>query len=181
LGDVVGVVDVGFASVTPCRVMQLRNAANAVELAPVFPPKPPKPPEPAGRRLAQALNAALSLELPPNPPAGGVPPPPNPPAGGVPPVPPAGRVPVGAVTPWDLRQLTNAVSEADDFVVVDVDFVVVDVVDFVDEEVEALPHAASNTPAKATPTIVTEIVRNFERLKLESIFPMGASMKRESG
>jgi hypothetical protein len=152
--------------------MQLRNAANAVEPAPVFPPNPPPPNEPAGRRLAQALNAALSLELPPNPPAGGVPP-----------VPPAGRVPVGAFTPWDLRQLTNAASEADDFLVVDVGFVVVDVEDFddVDEGVEALPHAARRTPANATPTIVTEIERNFERLKLESFFGMGASMRPESG
>jgi hypothetical protein len=175
-------VDDFFATVTPCRVMQLRNAANAVEPAPVFPPNPPPPNEPAGRRLAQALNAALSLELPPNPPAGGVPPP-KPPAGGVPPVPPAGRVPVGAFTPWDLRQLTNAASEADDFLVVDAGFVVVDVEDFddVDEGVEPLPHAARRTPANATPTIVTEIERNFERLKLESFLGMGASMRRESG
>lgn len=179
--DVVGVVDVDLASVTPCRVIQLRNAASAVELAPVFPanpPPPPKPPEPVGRRLAHALNAALSLELPPpSPPAGGVPPPPpNPPAGGVPPFPP-GRAPVGAVTPCDLRQLTNAESEADDFVVV----VVVDFDEDV-EDVEALPHAASSTPATATPTIATEMERNFDRLKLESSdFPMAPSMKRKSG
>jgi hypothetical protein len=75
-----------------------------------------------------------------------------------------------------LRQLTNAESEAVDFVVV--------VVDFEDdvEEVEALPHAASSTPAKATPTIATEIERNFDRLNLESsFFPMAPSMKRKSG
>jgi hypothetical protein len=62
--------------------------------------------------------------------------------------------------------------------------VVVVVVDFDDDvdDVEALPHAASSTPANATPTIATEIVRNFDRLKLESsVFPMRPSMKRKSG
>jgi hypothetical protein len=76
-----------------------------------------------------------------------------------------------------LRQLTNAESEA-------VDFVIVVVVDFVDDvdEVDALPHAARSTPAKATPTIATDTERSFDRLKLESlVFPMGPSMKRKSG
>jgi hypothetical protein len=62
--------------------------------------------------------------------------------------------------------------------------VVVVVVDFDDDvdDVEALPHAASSTPANATPTIATEIVRNFDRLKLvSSVFPMRPSMKRKSG
>jgi hypothetical protein len=181
--DVLGVEAPGvegfFVSVTPCRVMQLRNAANAGELAPDLPANPPPPKEPAGRRLAQALNAALAFGFDANPP------PPAPPAGGAPPVPPAGRVPVGALTPCDFRQLANAALDADFDVDVDVDvddFVVVVVVFLVDEDGEALPHAASNTPATATPTSATEIVRNFDRWKLKSlVFPMATSMKCDSG
>jgi hypothetical protein len=177
--DVVGVVEVPedvddfFVSVIPCSVMQLRNVANAVELAPDFPANPPPPPkEPAGRRLAQSLNAAPALEF--APPA---PPPPNPPAGGVPPpAPPPGRPPVGAVTPCDLRQLVNAVLDAEDE-----DFVVV-VVDFFVDDGEELPHAASKRPATAMPTSVTETVRNFVRLTLASrVLPMATSMESESG
>jgi hypothetical protein len=187
VGDVVG-VDVlvpdpvvgRFGSLTPCSVMQLRKAANAVELAPDFPANPPPPPkEPAGRRLAQALNAALALGLDANPPAGGVPP--APPAGGAPPAPPVGRFPVGKLTPCDLRQLAKAALEAD----VDADFVVVVVVDFfVDDDAdgEALPQAASNTPATATPRSAIETVRNFGRVKLESlVFPMRTSMRSQPG
>jgi hypothetical protein len=176
VGDALGVVAPGvddfFGSLTPCRVIQLRNAASAVELAPDFPANPPPPKEPAGRRLAQALNAALAFGLDPNPPAGGVPP-----------APPVGRAPVGALTPCALRQLANAALDAEvDF---DADLVVVVVVDFLvddDEDVEALPHAASSTPATAIPRSATETVRNFGRLKLESlVFPMPTSMKSQPG
>jgi len=77
-----------------------------------------------------------------------------------------------------LRQLTNAESDApDDFVVVVVVFEFEDV-----EEVAALPQAARSEPAKATPTIPTEIVRNFDFLNKEAFsFPMGTSMKTKSG
>lgn len=159
-----------FAIVTPCSVMQLRNAASAVELAPVPPPKPPpapppKPPnDPLGRRLAHALNAALDLEFVENPPAGGVPP-----APGAPPAPPVGRLPVGAVTPCDFKQLINAALDAEDFVVEDLvaeDLVVVVVLP-VDEAL--LPHAANSTPATAMPSVVTTTERNFGRRRLGSL------------
>jgi hypothetical protein len=62
-------------------------------------------------------------------------------------------------------------------VVVAVDFFVDD-----DEDGEALPHAASNTPATAIPRNATETVRNFGRLKLESlVFPMRTSMNSQPG
>jgi two-component system OmpR family response regulator len=143
--------------------MQLRNAANAVELAPDPPPaKPPPPPppnEPAGRRLAHALNAALALGFDENPPAGGVPP-----APGAPPAPPVGRLPVGALTPCDLRQLANAALDADVFVV---DGLVVVVVPLEDEAL--LPQAASSTPATAIPSIATNAERCIGRRRLVSL------------
>jgi hypothetical protein len=155
--------------------MQFRNAANAVELAPDLPANPPPPKEPAGRRLAQALKAALAFGFDANPP------PPGPPAGGVPPAPKAGRVPVGTLTPWDFRQLANAALDA----VFDVDEVEVVVVVFLaDEDAagEALPHAASNTPATATPRSAIDTVRNFDRVKLMSrVFRMATSMNGDSG
>ena len=53
-----------FGRVTPCNVMQLRNAALIAEF-----PKPPAPPNPvpAGRYLAQAWKAARVAELNPPP------------------------------------------------------------------------------------------------------------------
>jgi hypothetical protein len=145
--------------------MQLRNAAKAVELAPVPPPAPPKPPkDPFGRRLAHALNAALALEFVENPPAGGVPPPPKPP-----PAPPVGRLPVGALTPWDFKQLTKAALDAEDFVDDDLvaeDLVVVVVLP-VDEAL--LPHAANRTPATAMPSVATTTERYFGRRRLGSL------------
>ena len=158
-------VDDFFAIVTPCSVMQFRNAANAVELAPDAPPKPPPPPnEPAGRRLAHALNAALALEFEPNPPAGGVPPGP-----GVPPAPPVGRLPVGAVTPCDFRQLVNAALDAEDFDVEDFAAagLVVDVVPLDDEAL--LPQAAKTTPARAMPRVATTAERYLGRRRLVSL------------
>ena len=171
LGVVAPEVEDDFVAVTPCRVMQLRNAAKAVELAPDFPASPPPPKEPAGRRLAHALNAALALGFEARPPEGGVPPP------------PVGRVPVGALTPCDFRQLMNAELDADVDVLEDEEAVVVDVdVVGADDDDDALPHAASSTPATAMVTTAIEMLRNFGGMELESLaFPMGTSMESNSG
>jgi hypothetical protein len=157
-------VDGFFAIVTPCSVMQFRNAANAVELAPDAPPKPPPPNEPAGRRLAHALKAALALGFEPKPPPGGVPP-----APGAPPAPPVGRFPVGAVTPCDFRQLVNAALDAEDFDVADfaAEGLVVDVVPLDDEAL--LPQAAKTTPARAMPSVTTTTDWYLGRRRLVSL------------
>jgi hypothetical protein len=140
-------------TVTPCNVMQLRNAASWVELAPPAPPPPPNP-EPAGRRLAQALNAALVLELPPKPPAGRVP------------VDPVGFLPLPKpepVTPCCFRQVVKAVLDADD----DEDGVVVVVVFLVEvagaDVAAPPPQAASTTPARAKPSTTAGTERYLPR------------------
>jgi hypothetical protein len=156
--------------VTPCKVMQLRNAASCVELAPE-PPPPPKP-EPAGRKLAQAWNAARDFEFPP----------PKPPAGGPPVDDPEGLLPLPKpepVTPCCLRHVVNAVLDDVDFVGVAGFVVVVFLVDVEDADVAAPPpHAASTTPARAKASTTAGTVRCLPRRLSESVrFVMGTVWK----
>jgi len=147
-----------FGIVTPWSDMQLRNAASCVEFA----PKPPPPnPELAGRKLAQAWNAARDLALPPKPPAGG---PPVDDAGGLLPLPkPA------PVTPCCFRHVVKAVLDAAD----GFDGDVVVVVFFVDVggAVAAAPppHAAKTTPARAKASTTAGTERCLQRRLSESV------------
>lgn len=154
-----------FAMVTPCSVMQLRNAASCVELTPAPTPAPPPPPnpEPAGRRLAQALNAALVLELPPKPPAGRLPV-----------AEPDGFLPLPKpepVTPCCLRHVVKAVLDADEDD--DLGAVVVVVVDLVEvggaDVAAPPPHAASTTPERAIASTTSDAERCLPRRLSDSV------------
>lgn len=151
-----------FGMVTPCSVMQFRKAASCVELTPAPTPAPPPKPEPAGRRLAQALNAALVFELPPKPPAGRAPV-----------EEPDGLFPLPKpepVTPCCLRHVVKAVLDDDvfgDLVVVVVDLVFVEVVGA--DVAAPPPQAARTTPERAMASTTSGTERRPPRRLSESV------------
>jgi hypothetical protein len=152
-----------FGKVTPCSVMQLRNAASCVDVAPAPPAPPPPNPEPAGRKLAHAWNAARDFELPPAP---------NPPAGAPPVDDPDGLLPLPKpepVTPCCLRHVVNAVLDADeeDFAGVVV-VVVLDVVGGADVAAPP-PQAANTTPARAMASTTAGTLRCLPRRFTDSV------------
>lgn len=140
-----------FASVTWCSVMQLRNAANAVDPFGGDPVPPPNC-EPAGSRREHALMAFWNF-LPTLKPPGAPPPEGNVPDG----APPGGPPEPGSeiLTPCFLRHFSNFLRV----------FLVVAFVAELDDADAALPPTTSPPPESATTSTTASTEQNRTRTR----------------